>query len=94
MTRYLSRWHIAQSLTHAKHFATFVENNPEWSPRHGWSLNGTYRRKQPALATQVVDWLRDPARKSELEQAFFDLGADEEDAALLSNALDRLALFS
>jgi hypothetical protein len=94
MTRYVNRWHIAQSVTHAKHFATFVKRNPEWSPRHGWSLNGTYWRNQPALAGQVVDWLRDPARKSELEQAFFNLAADEEDAAMLSTAADRLALLS
>jgi hypothetical protein len=94
MIRYLDRWHIAQSLTHAKHFATFIGHNPEWSPRHGWSLNGTYWRNQPALAKQVVDWLRDPARKSEAEQAFFNLARNDEDSALLSKAVDDVARLS
>jgi hypothetical protein len=94
MTRYLSRWRIAESPAHAKHFAEFVEDNPEWSPRHGWSLNGTYWRGRPAQARQVVDWLRDSARRSELERAFFDLAPDKEDAALLSKAADNLARLS
>jgi hypothetical protein len=32
MARYLSRWRIAQSLSHAKHFAAFIEHNPHCRP--------------------------------------------------------------
>jgi hypothetical protein len=94
MTPYLGRWRIADSLTHAKHFAEFVQHNPEWSQRRGWSLNGTYWSDRPALAKQVVDWLCDPIRKTELEQAFFTFARDGEDTALLAQASDDLERFS
>jgi hypothetical protein len=94
MARYLSRWRIAQSLSHAKHFAAFIEHNPHWSPRHGWSLDGAYWRERPVPARQVVDWLRDPARRTEMEHAFFHLAGDEEDSALLSKGADDLARLS
>jgi hypothetical protein len=86
----LGRWRIAQSLSHAKHFAAFIEHNPDWSPRHGWCLDGTWTER-PAPARQVVDWLGDPARKSEIEHAFFHFAGDEEDTALLSKVADDLA---
>jgi hypothetical protein len=91
MTRYLSSWHIAESLAHAKHFAAFIEHNLHWSPRHGWSLNGTYWGERRVAARQVADWLRDPARRTEMERAFFHLAPDEKDAALLSTAADHVA---
>jgi hypothetical protein len=94
MTRCLERWRIGQSLAHAKHFAEFVQDNLEWSSRHGWSLNGPFWRRRPAPARQVVDWLRDPVRKSELKQAFFHLAPEGEDAALLSSAIDDLTRLS
>jgi hypothetical protein len=94
MARYLSRWRIAQSLPHAKHFAAFIANNPDWSPRHGWSLNDTYWRERPVAARQVVEWLRDPARKTEMDQAFFQFARDGEDTAVLSKAADDLARLS
>jgi hypothetical protein len=82
---------VAQSLPHAKHFAALIEHNLRWSRRHGWSLNGPYWGDRPAAARQVVDWLCDPARKTELEHTFFHLAPGEEDAALLSNAINYLA---
>lgn len=91
VARYLSRWHIAQSLSHAKHFAVFIEHNLRWSPRHGWSLDGLYWRERPVPARQVIDWLRDPARKTEMEHAFFHLAGHKQDMALLSKAADDLA---
>jgi hypothetical protein len=94
MTRYLDRWRIGQSLAHAKHFAEFVEHNPRWSHRHGWELSGNFWEGRPAPARQVVAWLRDPIRKTELERAFFDLAPDKEDADLLSKAADNLARIS
>jgi hypothetical protein len=94
MAPYLDRWRIAQSLPHAKHFAAFIADNPGWSPSHGWSLNDTYWRQRPVPARQVVEWVRDPARKTELEQAFFQFARDDEDTALLSKAADDLARLS
>jgi hypothetical protein len=94
MTRYLDRWRIGQSLAHAKHFAEFVEHDPRWSHRHGWELSGNFWEGRPVLAKQVVAWLRDPIRKTELERAFFDLAPDKEDADLLSKAADNLARIS
>jgi len=91
MAPYLGRWRIANSLSHAKHFAAFIEYNPQWSRRHGWSLSSTYWTERPVPARQVIEWLRDPARQSEMEQAFFHLARDEEDTALLSKAADDLA---
>lgn len=94
VTHYLDRWQIGQSLTHAQHFALFIEHNPRWSHRHGWELFGSFWEDRPAQARQVVDWLRDPDRKTELQQAFFRVEPDEEVAALLSNAADDLARLS
>jgi hypothetical protein len=90
MARHLGRWRIAHSLSQAKHFAAFIEPNPHWSPRHGWCLDGTWRAR-PVPARQVADWLRDPARKTEIEHAFFHLAGDEEGTALLSKVADDLA---
>jgi hypothetical protein len=94
MSSYLGRWHIGQSLAHAKHFAEFVELDPQWSPRHGWWLNGPYWRNRPAPARQMVDWLCDPVRKRELEQACLNLASDEQDVVLLSKAIDDVARLS
>jgi hypothetical protein len=86
MTRYLDRWRIGQSLGRAKHFASFVEENPNWSKHPG-----PFWDDRPSQVAQIVAWLRDPARKIELELI---LARDDTDAAMLSNAiesLDRLA---
>lgn len=95
MTRYLGQWHIAQSLTHAKHFASFVEHGLlGWSHSQGEALEGDYWGSRPAAARLVIDWLCNPARTTELKHAFFHLASDEEDAALLSKAADDLVHFS
>jgi hypothetical protein len=87
MTHYLSRWHIAESLTHAKHFGSLVEDGLlYWSHNQGKTLEGTFWESRPAAARQVIDWLYNPTRASELRRASSQLASHEEDAALLSKA--------
>lgn len=94
MTGYLGRWRIAQSLTHAKHYAWFIEDSLLCgSNRYGISLEGGYWGNNLTAARQITDWLYDRARKTELEHAFFHLARDEQDASLLSRAADQLGFF-
>lgn len=80
---YLAAWPIAGSLPAAKHFAVFVERHSAGRPADA-----------PSAANQITAWLRDPARRSELEQAFFALGADDQEtAATLSKAMDTLSMY-
>jgi hypothetical protein len=79
-SRYLAAWRIAETLPAARHFARFVETHPI-----GWPA------ESPKAADQITAWLRDPARRAELEQAFFAFGADDKEAAAaLSKAAETL----
>jgi hypothetical protein len=83
MMHYLDRWRVGQSLAHAKHFAWFVEENSNWSQHPG-----PFWDDRPSQVAQIVAWLRDPARKIELELIFVH---DDPDVTMLSNAIESLA---
>ena len=91
MTRYLARWQAGQSLSHAKHLAEVVQHKLCWKSSRGWSINSFYW-KDRSTERQVVDWLSDPARRSEMEQAFFVLTRNDEDAAQISAAAEQLTV--
>jgi hypothetical protein len=90
---HLAAWRIAQSRPAAKHFASFLGSHAVHRSRRrrGLKLDGPGWKDRPTPAHQVVQWLADPLRKAELEQAFFAFGDNDEDAAMLSRALDDLA---
>lgn len=93
LTSFLEAWRISESLPSAKHFASFVEHNTSGSKRarsRGWALQNLWWKDRIVPASQVVQWLIDPARTVELERAFFAFGADAADAGELSQALENL----
>jgi hypothetical protein len=92
---HLAAWRISQSRPAAQHFADFLASQAVWWVGRPGSLKpgGSGWKDRPAPARHVVRWLTDPLRKTELEQAFFAFGDNDEDAALLSQALNDLANF-
>jgi len=94
LTRFLNSWQISESMTSAQHFACFVEHNSlglNPAKNKVWSLRNAWWTHRATPANQVADWLRDPARKVDLEQAFFSFGATDSDAEVLSTAMEDLA---
>ncbi len=89
--RQLAAWRITQSRPAARHFAQFMADHPIYfSPRYGLRPSGLGGQDRPAVE-QLVHWLLDPVRRSEAEEAFFAFCDNEDDAVLLSQALDELA---
>jgi hypothetical protein len=81
---YLARWHIAQSLTYAKHFASFLEYDlVGWPASRDIFIERDFWADHPKAARQVLQWLRQPDRATELEYASSHLASDEEDVALI-----------
>jgi hypothetical protein len=91
---YLGAWHIAKSLTAARHFANFMEDEPFDRSSEGISLVGVWWEDRKKPAEQVVRWLRDPVRRAEVQQALDTFGKNPEDVRVLSQALDQLISFN
>jgi hypothetical protein len=90
---YLARWQVAQSLTHAKHFAALVvydlvgwpESRNDFAKRPFWV-------EHSEAVTQVLEWLCQPNRIIEIEYAASHLAFEEDDVGLLSQAARDLLL--
>jgi hypothetical protein len=87
LSPYLARWHAAQSLTHAKHFAYFLEYDlVGWPTSRNLFIERDFWADRPKAAKQILEWLCQPDRVAELEYASSHLASDEEDAALIRDA--------
>jgi hypothetical protein len=87
---YLGAWHIAKSLPAARHFSSFMEDEPFGRSPEGISLAGVWWQDRRKPAEQIARWLRDPVRRAEVQQALDAFGKNPDDAKALSNALNQL----
>jgi hypothetical protein len=96
LSPYLSAWRIPSSPARALNFACFIEQNTGFPPNvraQGRSLQNGFWKDRPLQAAQVFQWLRDPARKAELELAICTFDGDFESAAFSLESLANLEYF-
>jgi len=91
MTSYLALWQDSTVVSARRHLASFVcDNSIYLLPNKGArTLLDVYWKERPHQMNQVIAWLSEPQRQTQLEQAFFD-HATEPWADELAQAADVL----